>query len=165
VEPELSGLGGPISEVLGDALDAGFTALQTAFSRVTSAQVRVGVGMNRNCASSLCALNNAAMSILSGCEDIQIAGGVEHIRNCVLGAEHAAGEIGFVSGNGVARIQGALAIVEAQATADFVAARFGEDFDASKAQPVVFGRERILIDPNLANGCFGREAASETVLE
>lgn len=40
-----------------------------------------GETINRNCASSLCALNNAAMSIMSGCEDIQFAGGVEHMHH------------------------------------------------------------------------------------
>ncbi len=40
-----------------------------------------GETINRNCASSLCALNNAAMSVLAGCEDIQIAGGVEHMHH------------------------------------------------------------------------------------
>lgn len=40
-----------------------------------------GETINRNCASSLCALNNAAMSILAGCEDIQVAGGVEHMHH------------------------------------------------------------------------------------
>jgi acetyl-CoA acyltransferase len=38
-----------------------------------------GVTINRNCASSLQALNDAAMSIAAGCEDVQIAGGVEHM--------------------------------------------------------------------------------------
>jgi acetyl-CoA acyltransferase len=38
-----------------------------------------GVTVNRNCASSLQALNDAAMSIAAECEDIQIAGGVEHM--------------------------------------------------------------------------------------
>ncbi len=39
-----------------------------------------GVTVNRNCASSLQAINDAAMSIASGCgEDVQIAGGVEHM--------------------------------------------------------------------------------------
>jgi acetyl-CoA acyltransferase len=39
-----------------------------------------GVTVNRNCASSLQAINDAAMSIGSGCgEDVQIAGGVEHM--------------------------------------------------------------------------------------
>ncbi|TWU14483.1 3-ketoacyl-CoA thiolase [Symmachiella macrocystis] len=38
-----------------------------------------GVTINRNCASSLQAINDCAMSIRSECEDIQIAGGVEHM--------------------------------------------------------------------------------------
>jgi len=39
-----------------------------------------GVTVNRNCASSLQAINDAAMSIASECgEDVQIAGGVEHM--------------------------------------------------------------------------------------
>jgi acetyl-CoA acyltransferase len=38
-----------------------------------------GVTINRNCASSLQAINDAAMSILAGYEDVQIAGGVEHM--------------------------------------------------------------------------------------
>ncbi len=40
-----------------------------------------GETINRNCASSLCALNNAAMSIMAGCENVQIAGGVEHMHH------------------------------------------------------------------------------------
>jgi acetyl-CoA acyltransferase len=38
-----------------------------------------GVTINRNCASSLQAINDCAMAIMSGTEDIQIAGGVEHM--------------------------------------------------------------------------------------
>lgn len=38
-----------------------------------------GVTVNRNCGSSLQAINDAAMSIASGCEDIHIVGGVEHM--------------------------------------------------------------------------------------
>jgi acetyl-CoA acyltransferase len=37
--------------------------------------------VNRLCGSSLQALHAAAMSILSGCEDVQIAGGVEHMHH------------------------------------------------------------------------------------
>jgi acetyl-CoA acyltransferase len=40
-----------------------------------------GVTVNRNCASSLQAINDAAMSIAAGCEDVQIAGGVEHMQH------------------------------------------------------------------------------------
>jgi acetyl-CoA acyltransferase len=36
---------------------------------------------NRLCGSSLQALNEAAMSIAAGCEDVQIAGGVEHMHH------------------------------------------------------------------------------------
>ena len=38
-----------------------------------------GVTINRNCASSLQAINDSAMAIMSGYEDVQIAGGVEHM--------------------------------------------------------------------------------------
>jgi acetyl-CoA acyltransferase len=40
-----------------------------------------GVTINRNCASSLQAINDAAMNIAANCEDIQIAGGVEHMEH------------------------------------------------------------------------------------
>lgn len=38
-----------------------------------------GVTINRNCASSLTAINDSAMNIAANCEDVQIAGGVEHM--------------------------------------------------------------------------------------
>src|SRR5271166_1587681 len=47
-----------------------------------------GVTVNRNCGSSLQAINSAAQSIAAGCEDVQIAGGVEHM-------EHISMEAGF----------------------------------------------------------------------
>jgi acetyl-CoA acyltransferase len=40
-----------------------------------------GVTFNRNCGSSLQAINQAAQSIAARCEDIQIAGGVEHMQH------------------------------------------------------------------------------------
>jgi acetyl-CoA acyltransferase len=40
-----------------------------------------GVSVNRLCGSSLQAINQAAMSIAAGCEDVQIAGGVEHMHH------------------------------------------------------------------------------------
>src|SRR5262245_12686806 len=43
-----------------------------------------GVTVNRNCGSSLQAINNAAQSIAADCEDIQIAGGVEHMHHLPL---------------------------------------------------------------------------------
>jgi acetyl-CoA acyltransferase len=40
-----------------------------------------GVTVNRNCGSSLQALNGAAQSIAAACEDVQIVGGVEHMHH------------------------------------------------------------------------------------
>ena len=48
-----------------------------------------GVTINRNCGSSLQAINDAAMSIMSGCEDVQIAGGVEHMDHIPANKDYA----------------------------------------------------------------------------
>jgi len=45
-----------------------------------------GVTVNRNCGSSLQANNQAAQSIAAECEDIQIAGGVEHMQHIPMEA-------------------------------------------------------------------------------
>jgi acetyl-CoA acyltransferase len=45
-----------------------------------------GVTVNRNCGSSLLAINQAAQSIAAGCEDVQIAGGVEHMDHIPMEA-------------------------------------------------------------------------------
>lgn len=45
-----------------------------------------GATVNRNCGSSLQAINQAAQSIAAGCEDIQIAGGVEHMQHIPMEA-------------------------------------------------------------------------------
>ena len=42
--------------------------------------------VNRNCGSSLQAINQAAQSIAAGCEDVQIAGGVEHMHHIPMEA-------------------------------------------------------------------------------
>ena len=47
-----------------------------------------GVTVNRNCASSLQAINDAAMSIAAECEDIQIAGGVEHMDHIPMSKDY-----------------------------------------------------------------------------
>ena len=47
-----------------------------------------GVTVNRNCASSLSAVNEAAMSIAAGCEDVQIAGGVEHMDHVPMSKDY-----------------------------------------------------------------------------
>jgi acetyl-CoA acyltransferase len=45
-----------------------------------------GATVNRNCGSSLQAINQAAQSIAANCEDIQIAGGVEHMHHIPMEA-------------------------------------------------------------------------------
>jgi acetyl-CoA acyltransferase len=45
-----------------------------------------GVTVNRNCGSSLQAINQAAQSIAAGAEDVQIAGGVEHMHHIPMEA-------------------------------------------------------------------------------
>jgi acetyl-CoA acyltransferase len=44
--------------------------------------------VNRLCASSLQAVNNAAMSILANAEDVQIAGGVEHMDHIPMNKDY-----------------------------------------------------------------------------
>jgi acetyl-CoA acyltransferase len=46
-----------------------------------------GVTVNRNCGSSLQAINQAAQSIAANCEDVQIAGGVEHMHHIPMDAD------------------------------------------------------------------------------
>ena len=45
-----------------------------------------GVTVNRNCGSSLQAINQAAQSIAANCEDVHIAGGVEHMHHIPMEA-------------------------------------------------------------------------------
>jgi acetyl-CoA acyltransferase len=45
-----------------------------------------GATVNRNCGSSLQAIHQTAQSIAAGCEDIQIAGGVEHMHHIPMEA-------------------------------------------------------------------------------
>src|SRR5215213_10938794 len=47
-----------------------------------------GVTVNRNCASSLQAINDAAMSIAAQCDDVQIAGGVEHMDHVPMNKDY-----------------------------------------------------------------------------
>jgi acetyl-CoA acyltransferase len=46
------------------------------------------VTVNRNCASSLQAINDAAMSVAAHCEDVQIAGGVEHMDHVPMSKDY-----------------------------------------------------------------------------
>jgi acetyl-CoA acyltransferase len=47
-----------------------------------------GVTVNRNCASSLQALNDAALNVAGACEDVQIVGGVEHMDHIPMSKDY-----------------------------------------------------------------------------
>lgn len=47
-----------------------------------------GVTINRNCASSLQAINDTALNIAGNCEDVQIAGGVEHMDHVPMSKDY-----------------------------------------------------------------------------
>ena len=47
-----------------------------------------GVTINRNCASSLQAINDAALNVFGNCEDVQIAGGVEHMDHVPMSKDY-----------------------------------------------------------------------------
>ena len=67
-------------------------------------------------------------------------------------------------GVGIARVPPIRAEVVSNGGVICVGAGFGEDFDPSEAQLVVFGGEKILIEPDLADRLLGRElAAAESV--
>ena len=59
--------------------EQGFDVARTAALMAELPIETGGVTIQRNCASSLTAINSAAMSAIAGCEDVQIAGGVEHM--------------------------------------------------------------------------------------
>lgn len=47
-----------------------------------------GVTVNRNCASSLQAINDCALNIAGNCEDVQIAGGIEHMDHIPMNKDY-----------------------------------------------------------------------------
>jgi len=68
--------------------EQGFDVARIA-SLVAGLPIEVGgVTVNRNCASSLQAINDAAMNIAANCEDIQIAGGVEHMEHVPMSKDY-----------------------------------------------------------------------------
>jgi acetyl-CoA acyltransferase len=68
--------------------EQGFDVARIA-SLVAGLPIEIGaVTINRNCASSLQAINDAAMNIAANCEDIQIAGGVEHMEHVPMWKEY-----------------------------------------------------------------------------
>lgn len=76
-----------------------------------------GVTINRNCASGLQAINDCAMNVAAGCEDVQIAGGVEHM-------EHVPMTKGYESSPGLLR-RFSEAVMHMGLTAEFLALKYG----------------------------------------
>src|SRR5947207_10681208 len=76
-----------------------------------------GVTINRNCASGLTALNDCALNIAAGCEDVQIAGGVEHM-------EHVPMTKGYDPSPGLMK-RFSEAVMQMGLTAEYVAAKYG----------------------------------------
>ena len=69
--------------------EQGFDVARIA-SLVAGLPVEVGgVTVNRNCASSLQAINDAAMSVAANCEDVQVAGGVEHMDHIPMSKDYS----------------------------------------------------------------------------
>jgi acetyl-CoA acyltransferase len=69
--------------------EQGFDVARIA-SLVAGLPVEVGgVTVNRNCASSLQAINDAAMNIMANVEDVQIAGGVEHMDHIPMSKDYS----------------------------------------------------------------------------
>lgn len=107
-----------------------------------------GVTLNRNCASSLSAINDCAMSIAAGCEDIQIAGGVEHM-------EHIPAMKGYDPSPGLFR-KHSEAIMHMGLTAEFLAMKY----HITRSQQDAFAaRSQQLAAAATSSGAFAREIA------
>ena len=76
-----------------------------------------GVTINRNCASGLQAINDCAMNIAAECEEIQIAGGVEHM-------EHIPMTKGYESSPGLLK-RFSEAVMHMGLTAEYLAMKYG----------------------------------------
>ena len=63
------------------------------------------------------------------------------------------------AGEGVGSVEGRIVSIRHDLTVELIRAGFGEDFDAAITEVVVFGRKRILVDANFANGGLRRKLA------
>ncbi len=75
-----------------------------------------GVTVNRNCGSSLQAINDAAMSVAAECEDIQVAGGVEHMDHIPMAKDYSPSP-GLIARHGEA-------VMNMGLTAEYLAAKY-----------------------------------------
>ena len=72
--------------------------------------------VNRNCGSSLQAINDAAMSIAAHCEDVQIAGGIEHMDHVPMSKDYSPSH-GLIARHGEA-------VMNMGLTAEYLAAKY-----------------------------------------
>ena len=118
-----------------------------------------GETIHRNCASSLCAINNAAMSILAGCEDVQVAGGVEHMHHVPMTKDYNPSPALFRNNSS--------GIMHMGLTAEYLAMKYGvnrlqqDEFafrsHQNAASAHATGRFRDEIMPVLARDAEGRK--------
>ena len=105
-----------------------------------------GVTINRNCASSLDAINTSAMSIAAQCEDVQIAGGVEHMHHIPMGK-------GYDPGPGAFR-KNSEAVMNMGLTAEYLALKY----EVPRGQQDQFAlRSHQLASTATREGKFGPE--------
>src|SRR5882724_9491150 len=71
----------------------------------------------------------------------------------------------FLIGVSVPRIPEIVREIVADRPAEFVSARLGEDLDAAESELVILRRERVLIEPDLANRFLGRKLASAETID
>ncbi len=66
----------------------------------------------------------------------------------------------------IARVPDVVGVIVVERAAIVIGSRLGEYFDAAVTEPVILGRERVLVDANFADRILGREfAAAESVDE
>ena len=96
--------------------------------------------------------------------NIQKEGRLLAQRAAERSAENLLQEWSLLRGIRIARVPDVVAEIEVHVAMKLVGSRLGENLDAAVAELVEFGRKRILVDANLANGILGRQrAAGESV--
>lgn len=105
-----------------------------------------GVTINRNCASSLQAINDCAMSIAAECEDVQIAGGIEHMGHIPASKDYDPAPGLF--------FRHSEAIMNMGLTAEYLAMKYQV---SRTAQDEFAARSNQLAAEATTNGAFGSE--------
>ena len=77
------------------------------------------------------------------------ADGTTHIRRAQKGMIP-----GLAYRKGIAGIERQIVSVRSNSAVNLIGSRLGEDFNSTIADPIVCGRERVLVDMDFANGIF-----------